>query len=114
MDALNSMFFLALQDQVRIGNLSFAEFQSRIKGAVPKGGIPFWEERFWSRSGKIFSGSMKVLKLRKKLARLFELKRLLVRSGSGLQFFLRGADRALAQGCKLRTLCRTWRKTKVL
>ena len=85
MEALNSMFFLALQDQVRKGNLSFDEFQSRIKGAVPKGGIPFWEERFWSRSARTFSGSMKVLKLRKKLARLFEFKRLLARSGSEVQ-----------------------------
>ena len=40
MDALNSMFFLVLQDQVTLGNISLAEFQSRVKGAVPKGGFP--------------------------------------------------------------------------
>ena len=40
MKALNSMFFLALQEQVTLGNISFTEFQSRVKGAVPKQGIP--------------------------------------------------------------------------
>ena len=85
MKALNSMFFLALQEQVTLGNIPLSEFQSRVKGAVPKGGIPHWEKRFWSRSGRTFSEGMRVLKIRKKLARLYEFKRLLVSADSGMQ-----------------------------
>ena len=80
MTALNRMFKAAFQLLINSGDLPAKELCLRQSGAISKGSTPQWQQRFWARSArKNTCGSMKIIKLRKRLARTYEFQRLLLR-----------------------------------
>ena len=80
MTALNTMFSRAFQTLHAKGLISALELRKRLNHGCSKGHLPQWKPATWSRTKNISApGSMRLLKHRKRLARLFELRRFLGR-----------------------------------
>ena len=75
---LDSMFQEAISTLLNKKQLSFQEGQNRTKGSISKGSAPIHVTTFGSKKGFTRGqGSLMILKLRKKLARLYQIKCLL-------------------------------------
>lgn len=75
---LDSMFQEAISTLIKKKQLSFQEGQNRTKGSISKGSAPIHVTTFGSKKGFTRGqGSMMILKLRKKLARLYQINRIL-------------------------------------
>ncbi len=78
MHHLDLMYQEAISTLISQKQLSNQEGRNRIKGSIPKGSAPVHVTTFGSKKGSTRGqGSMKILKLRKKLARLYQMNRLL-------------------------------------
>lgn len=98
----NRMFEAAFQLFINSGDLPAKELCLRQSGAISKGSTPQWQQRFWARSArKNTCGSMKIIKLRKRLARTYEFQRLLLRQNPWVhkEVALAGLAKRLQYGC---------------
>ena len=78
--SLDRMFRTALHSLDHQGLLSAESVKRVQRRCNAKGVVPGWRSRNWARSQNTWGkGSMKVVKIRKRLARLYEYKRLLTR-----------------------------------